>query len=66
MHTALLFNMLRNFFGYYIVMTEQVAENSSDFVAIGGNGFTHKRETILQYDSIWGPSYAMFGSTWLC
>jgi len=42
MHTTVLLNMFRYFFGYHIVMTKEVTEETRDFVAIGGNGFFHR------------------------
>ena len=45
------------------MMAEEIAENTCDFVAIGGNGPTHKLGTVFMHDSIWGPRNAVISLT---
>ena len=45
MKTFVFFNMLRDFFGYYVVVTKQVAEERRKFVSmVLGSGFFHKSD----------------------
>ena len=63
MYTSIFFNVFRNLFGNDKMMAEEIAENTCDFVAIGGNGPTHKLGTVFMHDSIWGPRNALISLT---